>query len=89
MMPAEDRAADHGTLRHARPISCPTMRMVCLVQQQEIDMGCEVELLSDIELDAVTGGMMNSAHGNFLPKPPIKGGPVHSIAGVILEDPAV
>ncbi len=49
----------------------------------------EVGLLSDNELDAVAGGMVNSGQGNFLPRPPIKGGPVHSIPGDILQGTAV
>jgi hypothetical protein len=65
------------------------MRTVRFVQHQEIDMEREFDLLSDSELDAVAGGTMNNAQGNFLPKPPIKGGPVHSIPGGIVEGTAV
>jgi hypothetical protein len=49
----------------------------------------EVGLLSDQELDAVAGATTNNAEGNFLPKPPIKGGPVHSIPGGIVQDTAI
>lgn len=42
------------------------------------------------DLDAVAGGTMNNGQGNFLlPKPPIKGGPVHGIPRDILEAAAV
>jgi hypothetical protein len=49
----------------------------------------EIDLLSDNELDAVAGGTMNNTQGNFLPKPPIKGGPVHALPGGIVEGAAV
>ena len=49
----------------------------------------EADLLSDKELDAVAGGMMNNAQGSFLPKPPIKGGPVRAIPVDILEAAAI
>ena len=49
----------------------------------------EVDLLSDNKLDAVAGGTVNNGQGNFLPKPPIKGEPVHSIPGDILKGAAI
>jgi hypothetical protein len=40
-----------------------------------MDMECKINLLSDDELDAVAGGMMNNGQGNFLQMPKNTGGP--------------
>jgi len=35
----------------------------------------QINLVSDVELDAVAGGMMNNGQGNFLQMPKNTGGP--------------
>jgi hypothetical protein len=83
------REVDHGALSDARSFSCPDGADGPLRPTTGVDMEREVDLLSDNELDAVAGGTVNSGQGHFLPKPPIKGGPVHSIPGGILEGAAI
>jgi hypothetical protein len=44
------------------------------VEQQEMDMEREISLLSDYDLDAVTGGMMNNGVGQHFEVPKNTGG---------------